>query len=235
MPPADQHRTYAIKKSFIPEETFSVYLSVPRIHAENLYLQTWGSSFILANLLHQFPLPSTTRVLELGAGTGLVGISAAAIWPRTHVILTDLPTIVPGLVANIRLNEEVHGRRVTCGTLDWNNPHELALSSSEILNSEHEATKPTLILAADTMYTEDHPKLLSQTIFAWLKKDREARAVVCYPMRVAYLNAMREFWEILEAEGMEVVNEGREEIEGDEWDDERLHEWSVWRWKLEQA
>ncbi|KAK7045799.1 Protein-lysine N-methyltransferase rrg1 [Paramarasmius palmivorus] len=214
--PTNDHRQYKIKKDSNTEEYISVQLSAPRIHAENLYLQTWGSSFILANLLHQLSV-QTTRVLELGAGTGLVGIR---------------------LVANIELNKELHGGRVKCGTLDWNSPNILQLdskhtSSDNLLNSDDESTKPTLVLAADTMYTEDHPSLLSRTIFTWLKKSKDSRAVVCYPMRVAYLDAMREFWEILESGGMEVVSEGREEIEGDEWDDERLHEWSVWKWKLE--
>ena len=57
-------------------------------------------------------------------------------------------------------------------------------------------------------------------------------------MRIAYLDAMREFWEVMEAGGLVCVKEGREELgdgmvgkEKEEWDDERLHEWCIWKWK----
>ncbi|KAL0572539.1 Protein-lysine N-methyltransferase rrg1 [Marasmius crinis-equi] len=241
----------------------SVTLSAPIIHAENLYLQTWGSSFVLANLLHKLEyLPfdpkvlsenaessNSVGILELGAGTGLVGLSAAKIFhPKGKVILTDLPTIIPGLVQNIELNRGlIDGTnpesKVVCGTLDWNSPNELVLHST---TSEHaptlfpgnEENKALLIVAADTMYTEDHPRLLSQTIFTWLRKTSNARALICYPMRIAYLDAMREFWELMEVGGLACVKEGREELgkgmmgkEKEEWDDEKLHEWCVWKWK----
>ncbi|KAK1229330.1 Protein-lysine N-methyltransferase rrg1 [Marasmius sp. AFHP31] len=258
----DSTRTYKIATK--DESPISVTLSAPIIHAENLYLQTWGSSFVLANLLHKLEdLPFDEKhkadntepsmhidIIELGAGTGLVGLSAASIFrPKGRVILTDLPSIIPGLDQNIKLNEELIGetcfeRRALCGTLDWNSPNQLVSYSSagsdstQSIAPDREEVKPLLILAADTMYTEDHPRLLSQTIFTWLRKTPEARALICYPMRIAYLDAMREFWEVMEAGGLVCVQEGREELgegmvgkEKEEWDDERLHEWCIWKWK----
>ncbi|KAK5140978.1 hypothetical protein LTR32_006358 [Rachicladosporium monterosium] len=83
--------------------------------ANNLALATWGSSEILANQLHLLPVPDFsgtgpgTRIfpiLELGAGTGLVGLSAAAIWCQ-RVCLTDLEPIVPNLEANVQVNADV--------------------------------------------------------------------------------------------------------------------------------
>src|SRR2546421_3592003 len=93
-------------------ETVHIKLEEPALAAENLGLTTWGSSFILATHLHRFALDwnslhpaashlsdnpgtttgSTISVLELGAGTGLVGLSAAAIW-NTNVVLSDLAPI----------------------------------------------------------------------------------------------------------------------------------------------
>lgn len=235
---------YDIVKDGATNERVPLSLSVPALQADNLSLITWGSSYILSNILHRLrdAVPVVTSdgpvsVLELGAGTGLVGLSAAVLW-KTGVILTDLEPIIPGLVANVALNIEAleaHGGRGTCGTLDWNAPRSIFLYSDgttarEITN-DSETDKASVILAADTMYWEEHPRLISNTIFAWLKRNKEARAVVCYSLRVAYLEVAQEFYDRMEQGGMEVVVEGREEMANDSFDDEKLYEWSVWKWK----
>ncbi|EJD38330.1 hypothetical protein AURDEDRAFT_187738 [Auricularia subglabra TFB-10046 SS5] len=235
--------TYNIVQDATSGERVTVQLSVPLLKADNLGLATWGSSYVLSNLLHRLNPPNLgstgpVTVLELGAGTGLVGLSAAALW-KTDVVLTDLAPILPGLAANIALNRallDANAARVSCGMLDWNTPERLLWATDlpgtiakGIRNDE--ANKASVILAADTMYWEHHPRLISQSIFAWLKKSPDARAVVCYSMRTAYLECMQEFYERMENGGMELVLEGREELPNDEWDDEKLYEWNVWRWK----
>ena len=224
-----------------------IELEEPALTAENLRLTTWGSSFILASLLHRIELDSESfrpaaalrsniSVLELGAGTGLAGLSAAAIW-RTNVVLSDLAPIVPGLAVNISLNEGVLstlGGSASCGTLDWASPDKLVLHSADAEGRQHtllaEVNKATAILAADTVYSEDHPALLSGAILTWLQRSSHARAIITYPMRVAYLDEIRELWKLLQSGGLEAIDEGRK-LSGDDWDDEALHEWSVWRWR----
>jgi predicted nicotinamide N-methyase len=61
------------------------------------------------------------RVLELGAGTGLLGLAAAALW-RANVVMTDLPLFQDNLLHNIRNNCSLLGERganVSCDVLDW--------------------------------------------------------------------------------------------------------------------
>lgn len=235
--------TYDIVKDPSSNERVTVQLSVPLLKADNLSLATWGSSYVLSNLLHRLKPPNLrsdgpVAVLELGAGTGLVGLSAAALW-KTDVVLTDLAPILPGLAANIALNHALldsNNARVSCGTLDWNTPERLLFTADppgadarEIQNDE--ANKASVILAADTMYWEHHPRLISQSIFAWLQRSPDSRAIICYSMRTAYLEYMQEFYERMESGGMELVVEGREELPNDAWDDEKLYEWNVWRWR----
>jgi hypothetical protein len=66
-------------------------------------------------------------VLELGSGTGLVGIAAAAVW-GLDVTLTDLEDVKDNLRFNTQENSdkvvEVRGGHVTAEILDWNHPDE---------------------------------------------------------------------------------------------------------------
>ena len=235
-----KNRAKAIRSFQIPtnshSENINVDLSQPDIEADNLPLETWASSWVMASQLHLLPIqppsPTTTAVpiLELGAGTGLVGITAASVW-RAPVVLTDLAPIVPGLAANISLNEDLLAASessATCGTLDWTRPSELLLESGERIAAGRRAD---IILAADTVYSEEHPELLVAVVLAWLARHAEARFVITYAMRVAYLDEIREVWERLEAGGLEAVAEGQGRAGEDEFDDECLCEWSVWKWK----
>ena len=79
-----------------------------------------------------------------------------------------------------------------------------------------------VILAADVVYSEEHPELLSKTILRWLAAGPASRAVIAYPLRVAYLGQIRELWELLEAGGLEAIEEGREQASTKDWDDECL-------------
>ncbi len=209
-----------------------INISEPALRALGLSLCTWTSSFVLASLLHKLELhpvrSSTLPVLELGAGTGLVGLTAATLW-RVPVVLTDLPPIVAGLAGNINLNSNVVEDLVQCGSLDWTSPDILELQSGKTYTAEKD--KAMVILAADVVYSEEHPELLSQTILRWLADGPASRAVVAYPLRVAYLDQIRELWELLEAGGLEAIEEGREQASTKDWDDECLIEFCVWRWK----
>ncbi|EME83842.1 uncharacterized protein MYCFIDRAFT_84145 [Pseudocercospora fijiensis CIRAD86] len=237
------HRTFQIKTSASNSPTISIQIrELAGIKAENLSLATWGASAVLANLLHRWKTAEWVKtlqkqkeppqifdpipILELGAGTGLTGLTASNLW-SLPAILTDLPSILPGIDVNISLNSKQN--QCLSGSLDWTSPKTLHLPTLST-----PPTSASIILAADTCYTTSHPVLIASTVFAWLKKDRNARAIFCYPLRMAYVEHARKLWEEMEGKGFVCVEEGREtsgEETYGEFERDVPYEWSCWGWK----
>ncbi|KAE8148203.1 VPS28 protein-domain-containing protein [Aspergillus avenaceus] len=210
-------------------EELTLTLHEPSLTADNLGMKTWVSSYLLSQRLHSLlestpqlvPAESTTpapkadrtlRALELGAGTGLVGLSFAAIRGKLASIhLTDLPDIVPNLAHNAALNVELLTRTsatVTTDVLDWSVAPEPLPTPEEQYD---------LILAADPLYSPKHPKWLVDTVGVWLSRGLDARVVVEMPLRDAYLPQVQEFRERMGQLGLAVVDEG-EEVGYDDWE-----------------
>ncbi|KAK7757178.1 hypothetical protein SLS62_000727 [Diatrype stigma] len=271
----------------------SIHITEPDLKAQGLSLETWAASSVQAGLIQRltesqvtFPPDIITAyrgsdgdvappqhpqtiipILELGAGTGMVGISAAVKYGLSAV-LTDLGPIAPGLAANAALNRDsLPGSgaetptMIFSGTLDWSQPADLSFYYSPPPESETETEKepphdttPTtaqrknqnpfegtaekahLVLAADTIYSDEHPPLLAATVLHWLRRDHpDARLVMCLPLRACYLEELRDLWQRLEAGGLECVEDGQEMADQGVFDDECLCEWSIWRWKRQDS
>lgn len=226
-------------------EGFTLTLHEPSITADNLGMKTWVSSFLLSRRLHTILdtapqlIPAATaspdngrphRALELGSGTGLVGMSYAALHGKSATIhLTDLPTIVPNLAHNVALNVELLMRTqatVSTGVLDWSITPEQPPTPDQQYD---------IILAADALYSPSHPKLLVDTIGVWLGRGLDARVVVEIPRREAYLPQVEDFRQRMTQLGLGIVDEG-EEVGYDDWEGadgdavEVKCWWAVWGW-----
>ncbi|KAJ5361575.1 Vacuolar protein sorting-associated VPS28 [Penicillium brevicompactum] len=226
-------------------DEYTLTLHEPSITADNLGMKTWVSSYLLSRRLHTLELPAAfpnsavssststqqpLRALELGAGTGLVGLAFAAVQGRSAKIhLTDLPEIVPNLAHNAALNVELlntTGATVTTGTLDW------SVTPSPLPTEEE---RYDMILAADPLYSPSHPKWLVDTIGPWLSRGLGARVVTEMPLRDAYLPQVKEFRQRMGELGLVVVEEG-EEIGYDDWESADGGAlavkcwWSIWGW-----
>ena len=83
----------------------------------------WDAGLVLAYYLDQTYSLANRKVLELGAGTGLVGIVAAAL--GAEVVLTDQTSVIDQTRKNIRQNAaqiEAGGGAAECLVLDWASP-----------------------------------------------------------------------------------------------------------------
>ncbi|KAI9066508.1 S-adenosyl-L-methionine-dependent methyltransferase [Trametes sanguinea] len=138
-------------------------------------LQSWGSSILLAERMcldpAAFNLASTSkgslRILELGAGTGLLSIAAAKL------LASDPPSIVatdyhPSVLANLRANVESNGLSSAAGPsvnvlpLDWQHPV-----------YEGPFAEPfDVILAADVIYHPEHARWIKACVEHLLVTER---------------------------------------------------------------
>ncbi|KAL2199127.1 putative methyltransferase-domain-containing protein [Corynascus similis CBS 632.67] len=172
--------------------SFNLAIREPPLTGDSLGLKTWGSSYALARLLHEFgsgplahlfvpgALSGPNEVLELGSGTGLLGLAAACIW-QASVVLTDLPTIIPNLEHNASLNREVvegQGGRAEVAPLTWGGSEE-----EDVHPMFREPNRFRLIIVADPLYDDNHPILLASAIDEQLALDPAARVLVMVPQR----------------------------------------------------
>lgn len=212
-------RTFRIP---LPSETLELTIHEPTLTADNLGLKTWASSYLLSKRLLQLPLPHFApgaRILELGSGTGLVGLSAAGTWD-VPVLLTDLPEIVPNLRRNVDANRAILKSKVDVAVLDWRDD----------AGGRKECEKFDVVLAADPIYSPEHPALVAGMVDVWMKKGPQARAVVEIPLRDGFGREREGFKECMSAKGLVVLEQGVE-TGFDDWGNGEVQcWWSVWGW-----
>ena len=154
-----------------PSDVFYIALMEPSLTEDNLGFKTWGSALVLARKLYVLEghlsrngteERRVIRVLELGAGTGLVGIAASCVWmPQDYfsedvvsVTLSDLPGIMGNLEGNVERNREelkMFWADVKTRSLDWGDAKD-GPTAGELAYD--------VVVAADPIYSPEHPGFL---------------------------------------------------------------------------
>ncbi|CAD0088118.1 unnamed protein product, partial [Aureobasidium vineae] len=241
-----------ITTSHEQDTTVQVSIHEPALTEDNLGLKTWASSFVFARNWHTlrdripliFDKDETATILELGAGTGLVGIAAAAVL-GANVLLTDLPEIVPNLERNIASNRDMIESRngsARAAMLDWTVPEKIicpedAEEPRRPLVAEGKSSRYSLVVAADPIYSKEHPAWLVQTINCHLDQGPDARVLIQIPIRDAYAEERADLKDRMIKIGLELCHE-QTETGYDDWSDGQGEELSevecwlgMWKWK----
>lgn len=135
-------------------------------------LQSWASSILLAERLcanpGEFSLDLTARgrglrLLELGAGTGLLSITVAKILARGQVRTFGPPPVIvatdfhPDVLANLQRNvdDNAYTQGILVRKLDWSQPDSSSVSIDRPFD---------IILAADVIYEPSHASWIANCV-----------------------------------------------------------------------
>lgn len=132
----------------------------------------WDAAIVLAKYLEnqcflqkpqnsdmKKPLLFGCHVVELGAGTGCVGL-AAALLGASHVTITDLPQFIPLMEKNIIQNQDNLQCVVEVRELTWGNMEQGSAVST-----------PDTIVLADCIYYEESLEPLVSTLRSLCESD----------------------------------------------------------------
>lgn len=201
-----------------PDEQAPIALEEPALTEDSLGLKTWGSALILAERFVRDSDILVDPVLELGAGTGLCGIVASRL--GYDVTVTDLPEIVPNLRHNVNFNK-LPSDDVQAEVLDWADPQRSLLY-------DRAGTYKTLVVA-DPVYQMDHTDLVSSIVNLFLARTNDARLCLQLPERAKFEDVREALKSKLEAGGLKVVRQDKQEG----YDDfgRQSYDWTLWMWK----
>ena len=166
----------------------------------------WDSGRALSSWIVK-ELEPGKRVLELGAGTGIVGLTAAAKGAKS-VILTDQPEMMPLLEQNIASNDlSVNAKAVP---LLWGCDQEETISCLiDSASSIDDASKQTpifdVICGSDILYSPENLELLLDTIVQVCTPSK-TEVVLAYPPRFTedmFLEMADEYFDIFPEEEIE--------------------------------
>jgi len=168
----EQHKP---KKPRITEDGVCYFQSNPYVRGDGSGLTgsvLWDASEALAKLMLWMAteaaetgplLPVGTSALELGAGTGVVGLTLARLGLATSVVITDRE---PEILELQRLNIAANGlgSKVTSHLLDFEDVSTYLHQGGD--GNEQDALLPGLVLASEVLYEGGHALALAQTLAA---------------------------------------------------------------------
>lgn len=133
---------------------------------------TWCSDETVAQLLHS-KRTAPIHIIELGCGSGVVGLALARKLQDCHVVLTDLAEHEKYVRGNIATNEYAPGSQAEFVALDWDDesPH------------DHSSRAFNLVVAADVTYNPDSSPALVRRMKELVLASQEAVVLLAMKTR----------------------------------------------------
>lgn len=178
-------RTFRIPSSKSDPPYQVIKIHEPTLTSDSLGLKTWSTSFLLSRVLADILAPFISsergvplRGLELGSGTGLVGISIA-LTTQIQMTLSDYLTEIND---NLRRNADMNGCVDTdVVLLDWTRPDRSPIFEQSF----------NLVVASDFMYAADHPTLVVEMFRHFTQIG--GLVVAAYPLRSSNVDFIQTF------------------------------------------
>ncbi|KAL6058859.1 Methyltransferase-like protein 21B [Balamuthia mandrillaris] len=187
-------------------------------HAAKTGYRLWDSSIALAKYLEHSQQEHKwegKRVLEVGAGCGLVGIALAL--QGANVVMTDLEEVLPNLQRNLQANKLLHQDtlqaepQVRIGCLRWGNPLDvdaICANTSQTQRDTKEKSQEAedkgfdYVVASDVIWLDHLVEPLVQTLVMVAKKGSPQRPTeIILAQETRSLRVERKFFEQMEGEG----------------------------------
>lgn len=178
---------------------------------DNIGWKTWGASYPFAQKVIEDDIlfeslsaqtDKTFKILELGSGTGLAGVSIVKKLQMKQLsnwklYLTDLPEIIGNLRENVILNDIYIDSKVFVEALDWKMPSEF--------KSKTNIAKFDFVVVCDCLYSPEHPQLVANAINEFLEED--GLLYIELPLREKYEEERTTLWTLLKQKGFERIKE----------------------------
>jgi hypothetical protein len=124
------------------------------------------------------------RVVELGAGTGIVGIMAA--YYGASVVTTDLDPLIPLIDYNIKKNNSVLKGDVKAKTHCWG------------CKPDDDLIEPDFLIFANCVYYENSLEMLLDTILSITSQCHASTVILaCYEERTKEIRALVTRWHVM--------------------------------------
>ncbi|XP_057872306.2 uncharacterized protein LOC131078581 isoform X2 [Cryptomeria japonica] len=174
---------------------------------------TWDCSMVLAYYLTTPNWPPSSfyakTVIELGAGTGVPGLTAALL--GANVILTDLPPLLPGLQKNVDKNDLRD--KVIVKELIW---------GEDCSFSDLGLSQPVdYVLMSDLLYDVNSMPALCKTLKHI--SDGHTQILLAYELRYG----TTECFKALKERGFRWAKVAQEDLDP-EWQSEDIGTWLLW-------
>jgi predicted nicotinamide N-methyase len=175
-------------------DVFKLKLKEPSFAEADLGWKTWPAGVYLAYWLTKYKPKLIGDFVELGCGTGMVGLTSATLYPRQSHWLTDYhPSVIGNANRNAQLNN-IQNVRVAELNWDWFQSWDPKECCDPVqLPAEWSKKKESfgIVYATDVLYQFQHAQSVPRVIRYLL--NLKGLAYICIPVRYSHIKDTIEF------------------------------------------